>query len=163
MEVSHLFDTLHLSDLLLPILFLLLSRLINPSNEPLDVTFMPHPIFVLLSRGRVIRYIYIAVFAKVLFLGNPVFAHDRMCDTQLGKVVELQYCRVKSSILSHQVVIRSAAHLSERNGILQTTGDEPACHDITYTYASSCCILTFTFVFDCCPSGLHSQEPPGCL
>ena len=72
---THLFYPSHLPLLFIGILLLLLTGLVEATHETLDVALMSKTILMVLSRRDVIRYVDVAIFAKVAFLGNPVFTH----------------------------------------------------------------------------------------
>jgi len=80
---AYLFYPSHLPLLFIGILLLLLTSLVEATHETLDVALMSKTILMMLSRRDVIRYVDVAVLAKVAFLGNPIFTHgfvDAMMD-----------------------------------------------------------------------------------
>jgi len=72
---THLFYPSHLPLLLVGILLLLLTRLVEATHETLDVALMSKTILMMLSGRDVVRYVDVAILAKVAFLGDPIFTH----------------------------------------------------------------------------------------
>jgi hypothetical protein len=72
---THLFYPSHLPLLLIGILLLLLTRLVEATHKTLDVALMSKTVLMMLSGRDVVRYIDVAILAKVGFLGDPIFTH----------------------------------------------------------------------------------------
>ena len=72
---THLLYTRNLALLLLKVLFPLLTSLVQPADEPLDVALVPEPGLVLPPRRCIVRDVDVAVLAQVLFVRYPVFGH----------------------------------------------------------------------------------------
>jgi hypothetical protein len=72
---THLFYPSHLPLLLIGILLLLLTRLVEATHETLDVALVSKTVLMMLSGRDVVRYIDVAILAKVAFLGDPIFTH----------------------------------------------------------------------------------------
>jgi hypothetical protein len=72
---THLFYPSHFPLLFIGILLLLLTSLVEATHETLDVALVSKAILMMLSRRDVVRYVDVAILAKVAFLGNPIFTH----------------------------------------------------------------------------------------
>ena len=72
---THLFYPSHFPLLFIGILLLLLTGLVEATHETLDVALVSETILMMLSRRDVVRYVDVAILAKVALFGNPIFAH----------------------------------------------------------------------------------------
>lgn len=66
----------HFDFLLCEILLSTFALLVEPTNEAVSAPLVAESILVLLSRRSIVSDVDVAVLAKVLFLGDPEFAHD---------------------------------------------------------------------------------------
>lgn len=62
---AYLFYPCHIPLLLLLVLLPLLARLVEATDEALDVALVPHAILVLLAGGRIVGDVGLAVFAEI--------------------------------------------------------------------------------------------------
>jgi hypothetical protein len=77
---TDLFYPSHLPLLLIGVLLLLLTHLVEATHETLDVALMSKAILMMLSGRDVVRYVDVAVLAKVAFLGDPIFTLHSLRD-----------------------------------------------------------------------------------
>jgi hypothetical protein len=72
---SHLFYPSHLPLLLISILLSFLACLVKATDKTFDIALMSKAVLVVLPRRDVVCDVYVAVFAEISLLGDPVFAH----------------------------------------------------------------------------------------